>query len=443
MANTLMIKSTNDILFSPGLTDKKFKKNIFLITLILIGLSLPIFAQQKKLTRQEFFAPLREAGNINSKTSRREKMTLKVYSGSDLKYTEIEIREFVLPDKAHHISIKEENGKTQKSELIKLGNTFYHRKGGDNWIKEENMKLPISFFGIPVPISEEFAVEDTKINNKPAKLYRWLAIYYQDQDKKTEENKYYSENKTWINNKGLMIKEESTIGKFNPKTIISHRLHEYEYNPKDLKIEAPFIGKSNAGKIIENFEFDEIKAKAESLLGGLSYRKEEITEVYSKDDSKLLQKISKVYELLPPERFYYFEIEEKEGKTKKTEFVRIYDMRFERINGGKWKTYSQKNSDSFAMKVTKKQKETQFLGTEKLGEKTARVYEVSENFTSSVKGKVEISKKYWFDENGYLLKSYMEENALKDSSITKILEKYDYDAKIIIEAPEEAGIDKQ
>jgi hypothetical protein len=443
MANTLTIESTNDVLFSTGLTDKKFKKNIFLITLILIGLSLPIFAQQKKLTSQEFFAPIHVAGDIIFKTSRREKMTRKVYSGSDLKYTEIEIKEFIVPDKEHHISIKEENGKTEKSELIKIGNTFYHRKDGDNWTKEKNMKLPISFFGIPVPISEEFSVEDTKINNKPAKLYRWLAIYYQDQIKKSEENKYYSENKYWINNQGFRVKEEFTTGKFKPKTITSHRLYEYEYNPKDLKIEAPFIGKSNAGKIIENSELDEIKAKAESLLDGLSYRKEEITEVYSKDDSKLLQKISKVYELLPPERFYYSEIEEKGGKTKKTEFVRIYDMRFERINGGKWKSYSQKNSDSLAMKVTKKQKETQFLGTEKLGEKTARVYEVLEKYTSSVKGEVESSKKYWFDENGYLLKSYMEENVVKDSSITKILEKYDYDAKIIIEAPEEAGIDNQ
>ena len=70
------------------------------------------------------------------------------------------------------------------------------------------MKFPMIFSGIPVPISEEFPVEEINLDNKIVKLYRWFAVFFDDGKEKVEANKRYFESKTWIDNQGIIIKEE-------------------------------------------------------------------------------------------------------------------------------------------------------------------------------------------------------------------------------------------
>lgn len=101
---------------------------------------------------------------------------------------------------------------------------------------------------MPRPISEEFAIDETTIDNKIIKLYRWYAVYYDFGSEKTEENKEYRDSRFWIDDRGYEIKSVTIKGNLKSKTVISHRIHEYEYNPKDLVIKAPKIKKTSKSK---------------------------------------------------------------------------------------------------------------------------------------------------------------------------------------------------
>ena len=111
------------------------KKNILLISLFLICSSLTISAQSQKVPRQDFFAPSHRAYEILRKSSRREKNTSKLYSNDILKWTEIKINEFILPDKKRLLIIREEGKKKENEEFIEIEKIIYHRKNGSNWVK--------------------------------------------------------------------------------------------------------------------------------------------------------------------------------------------------------------------------------------------------------------------------------------------------------------------
>lgn len=215
------------------------KKNILLITLILVCSSLTVFGQAKKLPRQEFFAAVNKNSQTFYNSTRREKVTSKVYTDGVLTWEENSITEFLQPNKKRLYSITKENGKTEIEEFIEVDKVVYQRKNNGNWIKDENGRFPMWGSIMPNPISEEFTVEDTTLDNKNVKLYRWYAVFYEYDAEKTEENKRYSENKTWIDDTGFEIRQETEQGKLVAKEVTFRKLYEYEINPKDLKIEAP------------------------------------------------------------------------------------------------------------------------------------------------------------------------------------------------------------
>ncbi len=171
------------------------KKKILLITLILIFSSLTIFAQAKKLPRQEFFASVNKNSQVFYNSSRREKVTSKVYSNGVLTWQENKISEFLQPDKKRLYRISEENNEREIEEFIKIEKIVYYRKNNGNWVKDEKVRFPMSGSIMPIPISEEFTVEETILDNKNVKLYRWYSVFFESDEEKVEENKNYSDNK--------------------------------------------------------------------------------------------------------------------------------------------------------------------------------------------------------------------------------------------------------
>jgi hypothetical protein len=73
-----------------------------------------------------------------------------------------------------------------------------------------------------------------KFNNENTKLYQQYTTSADDKNAV-----YYLQDKFWLNSSGLLIRREIEYGKVQPKSIGSRELEVYEYNPKNLKIEAP------------------------------------------------------------------------------------------------------------------------------------------------------------------------------------------------------------
>lgn len=218
------------------------KNKILILIVTLIGSSTLLFAQPKTLNKGEFFQPIWSADEVRAITSRREKLTYKFYVGNDLQSTRILINEYVYPEKERHISTLETEGKIERKEIIRIDKNIYQKIDNGNWTKETEMQ-PFGFDSfMPLPVSQEYSVENITIDTKPLKLYIWSSVTYSGNEK-TEENKIFHENKYWIDAQGFKIKAEFKTGRSKTQSLISHSLEEYEYEPKDLKITAPKLRK--------------------------------------------------------------------------------------------------------------------------------------------------------------------------------------------------------
>ncbi len=215
------------------------KKNILLLFVILIAASLNIFGQGRAITGQEFYSIINDAGNKRFKLSRREKRTSTIYSKGAVKEIKEETDEFDLPNNRRYLRTLTVGERIEKLELIKIENRYYQKKDNGKWTKEKQWNLPDSLSGIPVPIRSSYLVETVTLNNKTVKLYIFYAVYNEYSPAPGEEKQGYFENKVWVDDEGLVIREETQSGKPQSKEIKYTKRFEYEYNPKNLKIEAP------------------------------------------------------------------------------------------------------------------------------------------------------------------------------------------------------------
>ncbi len=76
-----------------------------------------------------------------------------------------------------------------------------------------------------------------KIDNRSAKVY--TALYTYKNEHLDKNGMSYTQIKSWITNEDWLLKEEINVGVVEPKKIVFTRTYKYEYNPKNLKIEAP------------------------------------------------------------------------------------------------------------------------------------------------------------------------------------------------------------
>lgn len=213
-------------------------KNIFILGFLFTGLTLNVFSQSQKISSTNFYSLIQQAEQKTFEKSRTEKESLEIYSNGVLKSTETEIEEHIIPNKQRYVSINKISNKTEKLELIKIGTNYYKRSNDGAWKKEKRWGRPVSFLTIPVPVSSEYSVENTMINNQPVKLYRYYAVYNEDNPKENEETQTYWDQKIWINKEGYKIREEIIVGKPQSKQIMSRRNREYKYDP-NIKIVAP------------------------------------------------------------------------------------------------------------------------------------------------------------------------------------------------------------
>jgi hypothetical protein len=213
------------------------KKLLFAV--IFLTASFNVFGQIQEIGSKVFYSAIRVADDKKLEFSRREKMKQVIYSKGRIKEVKEEIDDFLIPDKQRYLLVETIGKKVERLELIKIGDRNYQKKNNRNWTKEEQWNRPEVLSSIPVPLKSLYTLETTTINNQSARLYKFYAVFNEFSPAEEEEEQGYFEDKVWINNDGFVIREEKTMGKPQSKEISSIKVYEYEYNPKDLKIESP------------------------------------------------------------------------------------------------------------------------------------------------------------------------------------------------------------
>jgi hypothetical protein len=216
------------------------KSRILLLTIACFALAVNVFSQQKEITKEQYYQSFRGAKDKASKVSRRSIDKREYFRNSKLHLTQETVDEFLSPDKRRYFVIEKFDDRITKDELIKIGDIYYCRKNDGDWKQSQNWCSGGSASGISNIVSSKYTVEEIKLNNETVKFYRQLTTYKNTYSPdKDREGLSYWESKFWLNSDGLIQREERKQGLLDSEKIYNQTVTTYEYNPKNLKIEAP------------------------------------------------------------------------------------------------------------------------------------------------------------------------------------------------------------
>ena len=89
-------------------------------------------------------------------------------------------------------------------------------------------------------VTFKHTVEDAEINNKTAKLYKeYITNKNRRSRNKDKEGLSYHQSNSWFDKDGFILREDIKSGLIETEIIYHQQTDSYEYNPDNLKIEAP------------------------------------------------------------------------------------------------------------------------------------------------------------------------------------------------------------
>lgn len=213
-------------------------KKLFLLVFFSLSALTSLFGQLKAITEKEYELVQKESHAKMNKIARKVVNVTTKYKNSVLDSTETLIQEYLPPDKEKWESDTKKDGViTEKLQLFYIGE-FEYRKEGDGTWQKRNLKGDGSGNGFAISGQElknvkQYLVFDSKVDDKLASIY----VFYRVYDFGKTLNFYF--NRKWIDSNGLILKEETKESDIFPDNVTSIEVVNYEYNPKDLKIEAP------------------------------------------------------------------------------------------------------------------------------------------------------------------------------------------------------------
>lgn len=214
---------------------KKFKFTAVLLFILLNALF--VFGQKKITTLNEYSSASSAALQKQYNISKRVETVTETYSNGNVINKTTAISEKLLPNKSRYVWRKQLGDTVMETESITIDNFLYERENDGAWTK---IDLNKGGYGIGSGSgsggsyrSQQITVEQTFLNSSSVKLYEMIEIFESVAGLK------YTEEKQWINDEGFLLRSETSTGLLIPKIETLKTVTTYEYNPSDLKIEAP------------------------------------------------------------------------------------------------------------------------------------------------------------------------------------------------------------
>ena len=210
--------------------------NIILLVLFLCCSSV-VFGQKQEITREKFNAAEEKASGRQPRQNYRITTKNESFVDGKIEKTQIIIYESLLPDRSRSKSTDIVGNKSTEFEQIRIGYYEYTRIDGGKWEKRD---LRGSRAGVGSllryagkTLSSKYMVAAEKLDDQPVQVY--------EEYTEVEETLglRYNRRKFWVDANGVIFRRASEYGHVNPEKLVSSSVTTYEYNLKDLKIEAP------------------------------------------------------------------------------------------------------------------------------------------------------------------------------------------------------------
>lgn len=217
-------------------------KVVFSVCLLLVILNISAFAQEKILTESEFNAILERTESKlktqNYRLTKTEELFLKPNEKAE--NVRIEIKEVVLPNKWREVIEERSKDKTSKTERLWDGSKLYKRENDGEWKKFDGgggmgMSIRSGKFTKVFKFVEKIVLDGKNVNLYEVQITRVANKFTQTSSYQVT---YVEKSKYWIGEDDLLLKKkvENTIQGLEAVAVENW---VYEYDPKNLKIEAP------------------------------------------------------------------------------------------------------------------------------------------------------------------------------------------------------------
>lgn len=208
--------------------------------LLTLGFSSLLLAQTTELSREQFYAPYREALSKSRQVARRHRQNITRFENGSPHLVEEWLYEYQPPSKIRFVQKETFKGLTKIVEQINIGETKYCRKDNGPWELVKGYCIGGSGSGgLPNVISSHFSSEKANLNETNLTLYREFTTYKNSYSKTVEtDGPSFWENKYWLDRLGFMVRQEIRQGLVEKNEILRSIVETYEYDP-NIKIEAP------------------------------------------------------------------------------------------------------------------------------------------------------------------------------------------------------------
>ena len=215
------------------------KKLCLLFFIGYTGFATSVFSQQKVITSEEYHQPYREALAKIFDVSWRFVAKREFYEDGKLSSSVDVTDKFLVPDKRHYLRVEQSVNRINKVEIFRLGGNWYCKTNDGDWKKSESW-CASRLSALSNIVGVKFTVEETEFNNQKVKLYQEHTFYKNALTSNKEKGgTSYWNSKYWLNSEGLILRRESKNALLNPGRVYEQQIESYEYNPNNLKIEAP------------------------------------------------------------------------------------------------------------------------------------------------------------------------------------------------------------
>lgn len=208
--------------------------NKYLMTMMFaIAIASSAFAQTKKITSSDFYKANIEASDLMEDYGRRIIIKTETIENGIVITSVTKIEERLLPDKLRFFTVEKKGGAETSSELIVIGTKEYRRENNGQWtIKNAGGSGSGSGIGSGSACIQ-YTEESDFVNGATARKLKQLMI------NDTAEGLSYDEFTYWYDLQGLILRSERLKGLLDPKIERIRSVGTFDYDPKDLKIEAP------------------------------------------------------------------------------------------------------------------------------------------------------------------------------------------------------------
>ncbi len=209
------------------------KYKIFLITILVTAFVSTNFSQLKLIDSNVFYKANSDALRLMSERSRRIIVKTETIENGIVASSITKTEERLLPNKLRFLII-EKKGETEiSSELIVIGTKEYSRENNGQWtVKVANGSGSGIGSGSGTSCIQ-YTEESDFINGLTTRKLKQLMINNSAQGLNYDDSTY------WFDQQGLIIRSERSKGLLEPKNIRTYSIGSFEYDPTDLKIEAP------------------------------------------------------------------------------------------------------------------------------------------------------------------------------------------------------------